>query len=128
MHAHQALDCVVPGGSLVLLSAAIALSRLGINVTVLERSPSRAVDVGGGLGVDVALLQQVTGIDGEPPVVHGIDRDTTAWLLLQGWLEDHAVRHHGVTVHRGTQVTGVQPGGDGRFRTLPTNGRSTMRA
>ena len=112
MSARRALYCVVAGGSLVGLSAAIALSRLGITVTVLERSPSRAGADGGGLGVDVALLQQVTGIDGEPPVVHGTDRDTTAWHLLQGWLEDHALRRRGVTVHRGIQVSGVQPGDD----------------
>ena len=112
MRTPEALDCVAAGGSLVGLSAAIALSGLGINVTVLERSPSRAVDVGGGLGVDVALLQRVTGIDGEPPVVHGSDRDTTAWHLLQEWLEDHALRRRGVRMRRGTQVTGVQPGGD----------------
>jgi 2-polyprenyl-6-methoxyphenol hydroxylase-like FAD-dependent oxidoreductase len=111
MSALRELHCVVAGGSLVGLSAATALSRLGINMTVLERSPSRAVDVGGGLGVDVALLQQVTGNGGEPPVVHGTDRDTTAWHLLQGWLEDHALRL-GVTMHRGIQVTGVLPGGD----------------
>jgi 2-polyprenyl-6-methoxyphenol hydroxylase-like FAD-dependent oxidoreductase len=110
MSARQGLDCVVAGGSLVGLSAAIALSRLGMNVTVLERSPARAVDGGGGLGVNVALLQQVTGIDVEPPVVHGTDRDTTAWHLLQGWLEDHAQRRHGVTMHRGAQVTGAAPG------------------
>lgn len=62
--------------------------------------------------MDVALLQQVTGIDDEPPVVHGTDRDTTAWHLLQGWLEDHALRRRGITVHRGVQVSGVQPGDD----------------
>jgi 2-polyprenyl-6-methoxyphenol hydroxylase-like FAD-dependent oxidoreductase len=79
---------------------------------VLERSPARAGTDGGGLGVDVALLQQVTGIDDEPPVVHGTDRDTTAWHLLQGWLEDHALRRREITVHRGVQVSGVQPGDD----------------
>jgi hypothetical protein len=62
--------------------------------------------------VDVALLQQVTGIGEEPPVLHGIDRDTTAWHLLQGWLEEHAWRRPGVTVHRGTQARGA------RFRLL----------
>jgi 2-polyprenyl-6-methoxyphenol hydroxylase-like FAD-dependent oxidoreductase len=60
--------CVVVGGSLVGLSTAIALSRLGFEVTVAERSPARAVDGGGGLGVDVALLREVTGIDADPPV------------------------------------------------------------
>jgi 2-polyprenyl-6-methoxyphenol hydroxylase-like FAD-dependent oxidoreductase len=110
--AGRALSCVVAGGSLVGLSAAIALSGRGITVTVLERSPSRAGTDGGGLGVDVALLQQVTGIDDDPPVVHGTDRDTTAWHLLQGWLEDHALRRRGITVHRGVQVSGVQPGDD----------------
>jgi 2-polyprenyl-6-methoxyphenol hydroxylase-like FAD-dependent oxidoreductase len=101
--------CVVVGGSLVGLSTAIALSGLGMEVTVLERSPAPAVEGGGGLGVDTALLRQVTGIRDEPPVLHGSDRDTTAWHLLQGWLEAHAVRQPGVTVHRGTQVTSVDP-------------------
>jgi 2-polyprenyl-6-methoxyphenol hydroxylase-like FAD-dependent oxidoreductase len=104
------VQCVVVGGSLVGLSAAIALSRLGIDVSVLERSPARADDGGGGLGVDVTLLRQVTGIPEQPPVVHGVDRDTTAWHLLQGWLEEHAVRREAVTMHRGTQVTSVSQG------------------
>ena len=108
--ARDGLHCVVAGGSLVGLSTAIALSRLGIDVTVLERSPARAVEGGGGLGVDVALLQQVTGLRDEPPVLHGIDRDTTAWHLLQGWLEDQATRRSGITVCRGTEVTAVRPG------------------
>jgi flavin-dependent dehydrogenase len=104
--------CVVAGGSLVGLSLAIALSELGMKVTVLERSPAPAVEVGGGLGVDIDLLRQVTGIREEPPALHGIDRDTTAWHLLQGWLEAHAVRRPGVSVHRGTEVTTVLPGND----------------
>jgi len=128
MSARRALYCVVAGGSLVGLSAAIALSRLGITVTVLERSPSRAGADGGGLGVDVALLQQVTGIDGEPPVVHGTDRDTTAWHLLQGWLEDHALRRRGVTVHRGIQVSGVQPGDDQQSARVATADGGEYRA
>ena len=110
--ASQVPRCVVAGGSLVGMSAAIALSRLGMNVTVLELSPARAEAGGGGLGVDVELLQKVTGISDAPPVVHGPDRDTTAWHLLQGWLEDRALAQD-VTVFRGTRVTAVQPG-DGR--------------
>jgi 2-polyprenyl-6-methoxyphenol hydroxylase-like FAD-dependent oxidoreductase len=119
--ADRAPRCVVAGGSLVGLSAAIALSSLGINVTVLEQSPSRAIAGAGGLGVDVALLQQVTGVDDEPPVVHGSDRDTTAWHLLQGWLEDHALRR-GIAVRRGTPVTGVQPGSDKQPARVVTTG------
>ena len=126
--AGRALSCVVAGGSLVGLSAAIALSRRGITVTVLERSPSRAGTDGGGLGVDVALLQQVTGIDDDPPVVHGTDRDTTAWHLLQGWLEDHALRRRGITVHRGVQVSGVQPGDDQQPARVVTAGSGEYQA
>ena len=107
--AGRPVQCVIVGGSLVGLSAAIALSRLGIDVTVLERSPASAAEGGGGLGVDVGLLAEVTGVREEPPVLHGVDRDTTAWHLLQGWLEAHALRRPGVKMHRGTQVTGVQP-------------------
>jgi 2-polyprenyl-6-methoxyphenol hydroxylase-like FAD-dependent oxidoreductase len=46
--------------------------------------------------------------------LHGVDRDTTAWHLLQGWLEQHALRRPAVTVHRGTQVAAVHPGSDQR--------------
>src|ERR1700722_11886730 len=104
------LRCSVAGGSLVGLSTAIALSRLGFAVTVEERSPARAVDGGGGLGVDVDLLREVTGIGEDPPVQHGIDRDTTAWHLLQSWLEEHARRRDGVTVRRSTDVISATAG------------------
>ena len=114
------VTCAVVGGSLVGLSAAIALSRLGMDVTVFERSPARAIDGGGGLGVDVGLLRQVTGIGEDPPVFHGIDRDTTAWHLLQGWLESQALRRPAVTVQRGAQVTAVHPGGDQQAASVVT--------
>jgi len=122
--ASRPVQSVVAGGSLVGLSTSIALSRLGMDVTVLERSPARAVDGGGGLGVDIALLQQVTGIREQPPALHGTDRDTTAWHLLQGWLEEHALASPGVTVHRGTQVTAVRPGDNQqRASVLTADGR-----
>jgi 2-polyprenyl-6-methoxyphenol hydroxylase-like FAD-dependent oxidoreductase len=120
--------CLVAGGSLVGLSAAIALSRQGIDVTVAERSPAPAAESGGGLGVDVALLREVTGIAAEPPVLHGIDRDGTAWHLLQGWLEEHAVLLPRVNVRRGTEVTSVQPGGADRSATVRTAQGDTAEA
>jgi 2-polyprenyl-6-methoxyphenol hydroxylase-like FAD-dependent oxidoreductase len=104
------IRCVVVGGSLVGLSAAIALSRLGTEVTVAERSAARTADGGGGLGVDVPLLREVTGIKVDPPVLHGIDRDGTAWHLLQGWLEEHAAHRPGLRVLRSKQVCAVTPG------------------
>jgi 2-polyprenyl-6-methoxyphenol hydroxylase-like FAD-dependent oxidoreductase len=134
---------VVVGGSLIGLSTAIALSRLGAEVTVAEQSPARAVDGGGGLGVDVHLLREVTGIDADPPVLHGIDRDGTAWHLLQGWLEEHAARLPGVSVLRGRQVAVLTPGDRDHSATVRTvqgdtfaadlvvgadGGRSTVRA
>ena len=106
--AGPALRCVVAGGSLVGLSAAIALSQLGCTVTVAERSPATAVDGGGGLGVDVDLLRRATGLT-EPPVLHGVDRDGTAWHLLHSWLEEHATAIPAVTLLRETDVvTGVR--------------------
>jgi hypothetical protein len=60
--------------------------------------------------VDVDLLREVTGIGEDPPVQHGVDRDTTAWHLLQSWLEEHASRRAGVTVRRGTDVIAATAG------------------
>ena len=118
--ADRAVRCVVAGGSLVGLSSAIALASQGMDVTVLEQSPSPATESGGGLGVDVALLQEVTGIRLDPPVLHGADRDTTAWHLLQGWLEEHAVRSPGVTMRRDARVTAATPGDQWHSATVVT--------
>jgi 2-polyprenyl-6-methoxyphenol hydroxylase-like FAD-dependent oxidoreductase len=122
------IQCVVAGGSLVGLSTAIALSRLGLEVTVAERSPAQAVDGGGGLGVDVALLREVTGIHADPPVLHGIDRDGTAWHLLQGWLEEHARRLPGVSVLRSRQVVTVTAGDRDRSAEVRTAQGDTFAA
>jgi 2-polyprenyl-6-methoxyphenol hydroxylase-like FAD-dependent oxidoreductase len=126
--AARPLTCVVAGGSLVGLSTAIALSRIGFEVTVAERSPMRAVDGGGGLGVDVALLREVTGIDADPPVLQGIDRDGTAWHLLQGWLEEHASHLAGVSVLRGRHVSAVTRGGPERSAAVRTATGDTLAA
>jgi len=73
---------LIVGGSLVGLSSAIALARRGAAVTVLERAGDLTRTLGGGLGVDVDLLQRVTGLQDEPPVYWGTDRATCAWALL----------------------------------------------
>jgi flavin-dependent dehydrogenase len=64
----------VVGGSLVGLSMAIALAHAGASVTVFERTPHGGYEGGGGLGVDVDLLTEVTGLAGSPPVCWGVDR------------------------------------------------------
>jgi len=124
----DSLRCVVAGGSLVGLSAAIALARMGFAVTVAERSPARATDGGGGLGVDVALLKKATGLEADPPVLHGADRDGTAWHLLQAWLEEHARGMPNVTILRDMTVTGAERGGDGARAVVLTAGGARLEA
>lgn len=83
-------------------------------MTVLERTGQAGYEGGGGLGVDVALLSGVTGLPGSPPVCQGIDRATTAWPLLAGWLETNARALPEVELLRGAEVVEV---GDGWART-----------
>ena len=111
---------VVVGGSLVGLSMAIALAHEGALVTVLERTPQAGYEGGGGLGVDVDLLTRVTGVRGSPPVCQGVDRATTAWPLLAGWLETEArcrIRGRGPARRRG---------GGGRRRLGTDRGRARL--
>jgi glycine/D-amino acid oxidase-like deaminating enzyme len=101
---------VVVGGSLVGLSMAIALARRGAAVTVLERTPRAGYEGGGGLGVDLGLLARVTGLADSPPVCRGRDRATTAWPLLAGWLEEHALAVPAIEVQRAAEVVEVGGG------------------
>lgn len=98
---------LIVGGSLVGLSSALALAHAGAHVTVLERSSAAMREGGGGLGVDVELLGQVTGIDSAPPVCHGSDRDTTAWHLLRDWLEKSVEVSPSIDLHHDASVTKV---------------------
>jgi 2-polyprenyl-6-methoxyphenol hydroxylase-like FAD-dependent oxidoreductase len=100
-------EVVIVGGSLVGLSTALAMSRAGIHVTVLERSPRHIVSSGGGLGVDRQLLQQVTGRSDGPPVYRGPDRDTTAWVLLRDWLTAACASEPLVALRHSVEVTAV---------------------
>jgi 2-polyprenyl-6-methoxyphenol hydroxylase-like FAD-dependent oxidoreductase len=103
---------VIVGGSLVGLSSALALDGAGVQVTVLERSGAASYEGGGGLGVDVELVQGVTGIASSPPVCHGPDRDTTAWHLLRDWLEHAVDARPSINLYHGATVTSVIERGD----------------
>ena len=91
-----------------------SLAHEGASATVLERTPHGSYEGGGGLGVDVDLLARVTGLAGSPPVCQGLDRATTVWPLLAGWLETQAGAVSGVEVKRGAEAVDV---GDGWART-----------
>ena len=106
------LHVVIVGGSLVGLSSALALDRAGVQVTVVERSAAGLYEGGGGLGVEVELVQGVTGITSSPPVCHGPDRDTTAWHLLRDWLENAADARPSIELHHDATVTSVIDRGD----------------
>jgi 2-polyprenyl-6-methoxyphenol hydroxylase-like FAD-dependent oxidoreductase len=97
---------LVVGGSLVGMSTALAMSKQGSDVTVLERSGVGTVG-GGGLGVDVSLLQEVTGLSSGPAVYSGPDRDTTAWHLLREWLEVACSEHPLIRLHHDAEATDV---------------------
>src|SRR5271154_634442 len=103
MAAHD-LRVLIVGGSLVGLCSAIALARGGARVTVLERTPRGRYEGGGGLGVDVELIAEVTGLGESPPVYWGPDRATSAWPLLADGLEGHARRTGGIELRRGAEV------------------------
>jgi 2-polyprenyl-6-methoxyphenol hydroxylase-like FAD-dependent oxidoreductase len=102
----------VVGGSLVGMSLALAVAGRAGHATILERSPEGVLG-GGGLGVDVPLLQEVTGRSDAPPVYPGPDRDTTAWHLLRDWLVSACSEHTAIRLLRETEVTGVTSHPDG---------------
>lgn len=97
---------LVVGGSLVGLSTALAASREGTHVTVFEKWGSDQI-LGGGLGVNVSLLQQVTGCSSAPPIYAGPDRATTAWHLLRDWLTSQCLGIPEIQLKNGIEITDV---------------------
>lgn len=106
-------SAIVVGGSLTGLSLAIALSRVGVRVTVVEQY--RGQDRGGsGLGVDRELLSAVTGVDATKtarvkalPVVRSY-REATTWHAIHGWLRAVADETGGIDVVEGARVDDIE--------------------
>jgi 2-polyprenyl-6-methoxyphenol hydroxylase-like FAD-dependent oxidoreductase len=107
-----ASTAIVVGGSLTGLAVAIVLARIGLRVTVLEQTI--ASERGGtGLGVDRALLADVTGADPrsdtEQPHLPVIvtTRETSTWEAIRTWLLARAARTDRVTLRDGVRVESV---------------------
>jgi 2-polyprenyl-6-methoxyphenol hydroxylase-like FAD-dependent oxidoreductase len=119
------MKVIVIGGSLSGLGAGIALARNGATVQILERL--REKPRGAGLGIDLELLEAVTGVDTATlPVVRG-NRYSAAWHLLYAWMRDIALRVPGLTIDDGVDVHEVTGDEDADVVVGADGYRSTVR-
>ena len=101
------MHSVVVGGSLAGQCAALALSRDGWRVTVLERSSTKPSG-GTGIGIDRRLLSSVTGAKASalPVIDRGFQQ--TAWGLVLAVLVKELRQRPSVTVRTGQNVLDVR--------------------
>jgi 2-polyprenyl-6-methoxyphenol hydroxylase-like FAD-dependent oxidoreductase len=99
------MEAVVVGASLAGQSAALALSRDGWHVTVLERASARPSG-GTGIGIDRSLLTSVTGAKGALPVIDATFEQTT-WGLVRAVLVKELRQRVNVRVRTGQNVLSV---------------------
>lgn len=105
------LHAVVIGGSLAGQCAALALSRDGWRVTVLERSSAEPPE-GTGIGIDRKLLSSVVGADaGALPVINA-GFPATAWGLLRTALIRELQQRSSVSIRTGHRVVDISTGGN----------------
>jgi 2-polyprenyl-6-methoxyphenol hydroxylase-like FAD-dependent oxidoreductase len=103
---------LVVGGSLSGLMTALALSRVGLPVTVLERAPAHRPS-GAALAVDAADLGRVIGCDPARRALAALGANPGAgqvparWSALHAGLRDVALADPGIDVRHDTRVVAV---------------------
>ncbi|MFD4422814.1 FAD-dependent monooxygenase [Agromyces sp. NPDC058484] len=103
------LHAIVVGGSLAGLAATLALARVGVRVTVLERSGPQPRS-GGAVGVDQDHLERITGIPAADPGRRGSAPES--WSGLHQRLRRAAEASHLVRIVDHTTVTGIRQSED----------------
>jgi 2-polyprenyl-6-methoxyphenol hydroxylase-like FAD-dependent oxidoreductase len=106
-------NVAIVGGSLAGLAAGIGLARYGIQVVVYEQTTGEERG-GTGLGVDLELISETTGVDARSdrltqalPVVNEGYRDTSTWLAIFRWLRAVATQTDRLLVREASRVDAV---------------------
>src|SRR5688572_26482296 len=99
---------VIVGASLAGLMAALSLSRVGIRVTLLERSDDTG-RTGAALHVEHGLLEKITGVkaSGVQPFASGVQ----TWFTVHAGLKAAIETDPNVRLHQQTSVQSVDQDG-----------------
>ncbi|WP_323958840.1 monooxygenase [Arthrobacter sp. JZ12] len=115
MNRSASMSAIVVGGSLAGLTTALALTRIGWQVHVLERSGPKP-RTGGALQTSFQELARAIGRDHAETVIDAIGGEAsgapTFWSPLREGLRGAVHRDPLATLHHETQVTALQDEGD----------------